>query len=148
MPSTHTEFAVGDGYLTELTTLYDGLQRTELWKKVGTSCFCAAGFVSLAFSALGRRVQILPCYAVAVKDEAKFALGYKNLINAPGQVDGHVVCLVDDRILVDFGLRNVQRYFSADFPAAAACQVDPMSPFPTELVLRDMDSRLSGAMIG
>ena len=137
MPNAYTEFAVGEEYSTELTMLYDGLQQTELWKKIGSSCFCAAGFISLAFAALGRQVRILPCYAVAIKDEAKFALGYKNLTSAPGQVDGHVVGLVDERILVDFGLRNVQRYFSPDFPAAAACEVDRWNLFPNELVLRD-----------
>jgi len=115
--------------------LLAGLQQTELWGRIKGSCFCAAGCVSLAFAALGRQVRVLPCYAVATKDERKFALGYKNLVAAQGQVDGHVVCLVDEKILIDFGLRNVQRYFCPEFPEAIACEVDPSNIFPTELAL-------------
>jgi len=128
-------FAVREDYQQILTQVYAGLQETRLWSRVSGSCFCAAGFVSLVFNALGLRSRILPCYAVVIKDDMNFLVGYKNVIAAPGQVDGHVVCLIDNTILVDFGLKNVQRYAWPDFPDAVACEINPDNMFPGQLVL-------------
>lgn len=129
-------FLVRESYFYILNRLYAGLQQTDLWKRVSGSCFCAAGFVSLAFAALGHLTRVLPCYAVALKDSGSFTLGNKNSYVARGQVDGHVVCLVDETVLVDFGLGNLCRneHFR-DFPNAIAYEVNSNHIFPNEIVL-------------
>lgn len=135
MQKLKPRFAVPEEYAKVLARLYKQVQRTELWGQLNGSCFCMAGLVSRAFEDLGRKVEVLPCYAIAVRDESYFLLGYKNIVKTPRQVDGHVVCLVDENILVDFGLKNIQRYGWPDFHAAVACETSPGRLFPTELCL-------------
>jgi hypothetical protein len=129
-------FLVQGNYSHLLNRLYAGLRQTDLWERVRGSCFCTAGFVSLAMTALGHLTRVLPCYAVALKDGALFALGNKDSHVAPGQIDGHVVCLVDETILVDFGLGNLCRDKDFhDFPNAIAYEVNSIKIFPNEIVL-------------
>lgn len=128
-------FRVSDDYLSILDAVYAAVQRTELWESVRGSCFCLAGFVRRVFAAQGRDAVVLPCYAECHNDDRRFLLGYNRMSCAPEQVDGHVVTLVDHTILVDFGLRNVQRYAWPDFPGAVAIEVPAGKPFPTELVV-------------
>jgi hypothetical protein len=128
-------FSVSDDYWPILNVLYAGVQRTALWERLRGSCFCAAGFVAMAFTALGRQARVLPCYADVDRDNSHFLLGYPRQSCAPEQVDAHVVTLVDERVLVDFGLRNVQRYAWPDFPGAVALNVAPGAVFPAELVI-------------
>ena len=87
----------------------------------------------MAFTKMGRSAQILPCYAVIHSNGDNFLLGYKKGTSSSKQVDGHVVCLIDKKILVDFGLMNVKRYGWEGFPLAVATDVDPANIFPTEL---------------
>jgi len=135
-------FFVREDYKQILNQLYAGLQHTELWKKVCGSCFCTAGFISLAFTDLGHRVRVLPCYAVALKERGVFTLGYKDSNVASGQVDGHAVCLIDETILVDFGLGNIRRHaYFTDFPNAMAYSVNSNNIFPHETTL-DEDKRI------
>ena len=133
---------VPEDYQQILNQLYTGLIQTELWGKVRGSCFCAAGFVSLALTDLGNRTRVLPCYAIALKNGGVLALGNKDSHVGNGMVDGHVVCLINETIIVDFGLSNIRLddYFS-DFPIAVAYKVTGDVYFPCEIVL-DEDKRI------
>lgn len=134
MKELSTEFAVSEEYRQILLGIYTRLLQTRLWGKVCSSCFCMAGFLCMAFTDMGRIAEVLPCYAVASKGEENFLYGYKDIVSAPSQVDGHVVCLVDETIIVDFGLLNLQRYGWPDFPGAVAFEVDFDNIFPCGLI--------------
>lgn len=128
-------FPVANCYAGALSELHVGLRQTGLWATVGNSCFIAAGFVQQAFSSLGRRARIVPCYALAARDNTGLLVGYKS--QKPGQGEGHVACLVDDKILVDFCLNGLHRFGWTDFPSVAACEIGSRSNFPAELALDD-----------
>ena len=91
----------------------------------------------MAFTKMGRSAQVLPCYAVIHSNGDNFLLGYKNVISSSRQVDGHVVCLIDKTILVDFGLTNVRLYGRGleGFPLAVATNVKHTNIFPTEMAI-------------
>ena len=94
-----------------------------------------AGFLQLVFTELGRQARVHPCYAVAVDHAQGYALGYKQLTCAAGQVDGHVICVVDHKLILDFGATNIRKYFIPDFPIAIATQVHNGVLFPAEIDL-------------
>ena len=118
-----------------LVALCNSVQKTQLWPQVKSSCFCMAGFLQLVFTAMGREARVEPCYAVAIDHDKAFALGYKSLTTSANQVDGHVVCVVDNNLLLDFGATNIRKYFIPDFPIAIATQVRNETLFPAELHL-------------
>lgn len=113
--------AVDEVYQPVLKKLLEGVQATSLWKTVQGSCFTLAGFVALALQEQGHVVELIPCTGMAIEDQrAMFRLGYKGLTVKESEFDGHVACLVDQRIWVDFGLTNVHRHGFTDFPIALA----------------------------
>ena len=127
--------AVDETERATLVSLCNAVQKTQLWPQAKSSCFCMAGFLQLVFTELGRQASVEPCYAIAVDHDKGFALGYKQLTCAAGQVDGHVICVVDHKLLLDFGAANIRKYFIPDFPIAIATQVNNGTPLPKELDL-------------
>ena len=49
-----------------------------------------------------------------------FYIGYQGFAHQ-GQKEGHVICLVEDKYLIDFGLGNLRKHYAADFRPALAC---------------------------
>jgi len=127
--------AVDETERAALVSLCNAVQKTQLWPQAKSSCFCMAGFLRLVFAELGRQATVEPCYAVAVDHDKGFALGYKQLTCAAGQVEGHVVCVVDHKLLLDFGATNIRKYFIPDFPIAIATQLRNDALFPAEIDL-------------
>ena len=80
--------AVDETERVTLVSLCNAVQKTQLWPQAKSSCFCMAGFLQLVFTEWGRQASVEPCYAVAVDHDKRFALGYKQLTCAAGQVDG------------------------------------------------------------
>ena len=111
-------FLVDDPLQTLLTKLIDGVQRTPSWDRLRYSCFVMAGFVQRAFLDMGHRAEIFPCTGLAIYKQQPFKLGFPGIKKTESQLDGHVACLVNETILIDFGLGNVSRYGFREYPIA------------------------------
>jgi hypothetical protein len=129
-----------DRYRTLLTGVFDDLGLAGNIHKYGKSCFVMAGLVAKILESEGIESRIHACYAVVRRDEQLFTLGFRDAIAGSDQLDGHVVCVAEQRILVDFGLGNVRRYGWPDFWHAIACEIQPGKTFPVSLVLSESDS--------
>jgi DNA-binding MarR family transcriptional regulator len=90
----------------------------------GSSCFLMASLVKRAAESYGYQARIHSCYVEICRDDNKFMLGAQGFAK-PGQIDGHAVCIIDERIIVDFGLGNVRRGYRRDFLWAIACLYQP-----------------------
>lgn len=90
----------------------------------GAVCFLMASLVRRAALAHGRRAHIASCRVTVECTDAVFHLGAPGY-GRPGQIEGHAVCIVDDALLIDFGLGNVRRNFRRDFCWGVACDYRP-----------------------
>jgi hypothetical protein len=90
----------------------------------GASCYLMASLLSRALQLEGHRTRVQAGYVELVKDERHFTLGGKGLAQ-PGQIDGHAFCVVDDGLLLDFGLGSARRSFRRDMFWAIAVPYQP-----------------------
>ncbi len=86
-------------------------------------CSMMATLVAQAMQAEGHRTQVLMGCFHAELDGKPFRMG-RGGHEVPGKLDGHVFCVVEGRVLVDFGLGNVRRHFRRDYPWALAVDCD------------------------
>lgn len=87
----------------------------------GAACFLMASLVARVASGYGYRARVASCYVEIAKGEGRYMLGAEGFAK-PGQIDGHAVCILEESMLVDFGLGNVRRGYRRDFPWAIACE--------------------------
>ncbi|MDB5934139.1 MAG: hypothetical protein JWQ01_1483 [Massilia sp.] len=87
----------------------------------GSVCFLMASVVARVATGYGYRARVASCHVEILRPEGGgFRLGAQGSAG-PGQVDGHAVCILEESVLVDFGLGNVRRAYRRDFPWAIAC---------------------------
>jgi hypothetical protein len=86
----------------------------------GSACFLMASLVARVATAYGYRAHVASCYAEIAKGNSRYLLGAEGFAK-PGQIDGHAVCILEDSLMIDFGLGNVRRGYRRDFPWAIAC---------------------------
>lgn len=87
----------------------------------GAACFLMSSIVARVAAGYGYRARVASCYVEIAKGEGRYMLGAEGFAK-PGQIDGHAVCILDESMLIDFGLGNVRRGYRRDFPWAIACQ--------------------------
>jgi hypothetical protein len=113
----------GDATLGELVrALYDRVYDLG-WlylHNFGGACFLMASLMHRLVELHGRRARIASCYVKVQKDDSIYRLGAQGYAK-PGQVDGHAVCIVDEAVIVDFGLGNVRKGYRRDFHWGVAC---------------------------
>lgn len=90
----------------------------------GAACFLMASLVARVAAGHGYRARVASCYVEIAHGERRYLLGAQGYAK-PGQIDGHAVCIVEERMLVDFGLGNARRSYRSDFPWALACDFRP-----------------------
>jgi hypothetical protein len=90
----------------------------------GSACFMMASLVKGVAQAHGHGARVEIGYVKMGPRESVFLLGGKGYAQ-PGQVDGHAVCIIDDAVLVDFGLGSARRFYRKDFPWAIAADYRP-----------------------
>ena len=90
----------------------------------GAVCFLMASLVARVATARGYRARVASCYVEIAHGEGRFLLGGQGFAK-PGQIDGHAVCIVEECMLVDFGLGNARRNYRRDFPWALARGLEP-----------------------
>jgi hypothetical protein len=90
----------------------------------GAACFLMASLVARVATAHGYRARIESCYVEIAQGDSRYLLGAEGYAK-PGQIDGHAVCILEECMLVDFGLGNARRNYRRDFPWALACGYQP-----------------------
>jgi hypothetical protein len=86
----------------------------------GAVCFLMASLVRRAAIAYGFKARVQSCHVHVNKGGQVFVLGSPGYA-APGQIEGHAVCIVDEAVLVDFGLGGLRRNYRRDFYWGLAC---------------------------
>jgi hypothetical protein len=122
----------------------------------GAVCFLMASLVKRVAIGYGHQARIASCYVEIANGEQRYMLGAEGFAG-PGQIDGHAVCIVDEALIIDFGLGNVRKGYRRDFPWAVACAFQPqgallggiaLSTGETVLWKNDWQSPDSDAEIG
>jgi hypothetical protein len=80
----------------------------------GSACFLMASLVCRLAQLHGRSARVASCYVEILGGDVRYMLGAEGYAK-PGQIDGHAVCIIDESVLVDFGLGNVRKGYRRDF---------------------------------
>jgi len=100
----------------------------------GGICFLMASLVRHAAIAYGHQARVVSGYVEIASATHNFKLGGKGFA-APGQIEGHAMCVIDEALIVDFGLGNARRSYRRDFYWALACPYRPQGGVLGEIVL-------------
>ncbi len=80
----------------------------------GGACFLMSSLVCRVAQAYGFKARVESCHVEIKGNGVNFNLGSPGYAK-PGQIEGHAVCIIDEALLVDFGLGNVRRNYRRDF---------------------------------
>lgn len=97
----------------------------------GAVCFLMASLVKRVARAHGYDARVESGHVEITAPDVHFSLGGKGYAK-PGQIDGHAMCVINDRLILDFGLGNVRKGYRRDFPWALGCEYQPR---PAENIL-------------
>jgi hypothetical protein len=84
----------------------------------GSACFLMASIVRRLAEAHGHSARIASCYVEISGGANRYLLGAQGFAKQ-GQIDGHAVCVIDDKVIIDFGLGNIRKNYRRDFPWGA-----------------------------
>lgn len=90
----------------------------------GSMCFLIASLVRRVATSYGYDARIESGYAEIIGNGHHFSLGEKGFA-APGQVEGHAMCVINEKLILDFGLGNVRKHYRRSFPWALGCDYRP-----------------------
>ncbi|MDN4053589.1 hypothetical protein QPK32_10910 [Massilia sp. YIM B02763] len=88
----------------------------------GSACFLVASLVHRLAGLHGHRARIVSGQVEILNQGNAFMLGAPGYAK-PGQIDGHAVCVIDDALMLDFGLGNVRKSYRRDFYWGAIADV-------------------------
>lgn len=96
------------------------------WLYTDTSasiCCLMAHLVGRAAASYGYRSEIKSGYVEVLQPSGhRYLLGAEGS-STPGQIDGHAFCVIDERLVADFGLGNLRRKHRGEFYWALACDL-------------------------
>lgn len=115
-----------------LQGIYSDFEYLHFFRDYGTYCVAITNLLCNALENKGYYARPFVCIDEINKDQNQFWLGAPGFAK-PGQLDGHVVCLLEERYLIDFGLGNVRRYFDNDFLHAIAVECNINLPIYASL---------------
>ena len=104
----------------DLSRIADDFDILGFFHHFGSSCFAMSALLAQILTAKGYKARVQGCYAEIRQGNGVFYIGYQGFAHQ-GQKEGHVVCLVDDKYLLDFGLGTLKKHYAADFKPALAC---------------------------
>ena len=85
----------------------------------GSVCFLMASLVARVAQRYGHTARIVSGYVEVASPRGQFLLGGRGTAG-PGQIDGHAMCVIDEALILDFGLGNLRRAYRRDFFWAVA----------------------------
>ncbi|MBI3726869.1 MAG: hypothetical protein HY254_00890 [Burkholderiales bacterium] len=104
----------------DLSRIADDFDILGFFHHFGSSCFAMSALLAQILTAKGYKARVQGCYAEIRQGNEVFYVGYQGFAHQ-GQKEGHVVCLVEDKYLIDFGLGTLKKHYAADFKPALAC---------------------------
>lgn len=90
----------------------------------GAACFFMSSLVRRVASAYGYQARIEVGYVDITAPNVEYHLGAKGYAQ-PGQIEGHGMCVINDKLILDFGLGNVRKGYRRDFYWALGCEYQP-----------------------
>lgn len=106
----------------ELRQIADDFQFLEFFDKYGSCCFAISAMLAHILEEKGYSARVQGCYAEIRQNNGIFYLGYKGFVR-DRQREGHAVCIINEKYLVDFGLGALRKYFASDFSQALASEI-------------------------
>jgi hypothetical protein len=88
----------------------------------GSICFLMASLLQRIATAHGYEARIASCHVEVAAPGISYRLGSPGMAK-PGQVDGHACVVIEERMMLDFGLGNVRKGYRRDFPWGVACDL-------------------------
>lgn len=85
----------------------------------GSACFLMASLVRRIALEHGYDARIVSCHVEISAPGIDFKLGAPGMAQ-PGQIDGHAAVVLNDKVVIDFGLGNVRKGYRRDFAWGAA----------------------------
>lgn len=80
----------------------------------GSACFLVSSLAKRLAELHGRRARIVSGLVELENQGKAFLLGGPGYAK-PGQIDGHAACVIDDTLVLDFGMGNVRKSYRRDF---------------------------------
>lgn len=85
----------------------------------GSACFMMASLVHRVAVEHGYDARIVSCHVDISAPGVSYKLGAPGMAK-PGQIDGHAVVVLNDKVVIDFGLGNIRKGYRRDFAWGAA----------------------------
>lgn len=85
----------------------------------GSACFLIASLVQRIALEHGYDARIISCHVAIDAPGISYKLGAPGMAKA-GQIDGHAAVVINEKMIIDFGLGNVRKGYRRDFPWGAA----------------------------
>ncbi len=101
----------------DLSRIADDFDILGFFHHFGSSCFAMSAMLAQILTAKAYQAKVQGCYGEIRHGNEVFYIGYQGFSH-PGQKEGHVVCLVEDKYLIDFGLGTLRKRYATDFPPA------------------------------
>ena len=120
----------------DMDQLFTDFEYLGLFDEYGSCCLFINQLLLQSLRQKNYQVQLISCYALMEEQNQRFFLGHKDYIK-PGQLAGHVTCLVNQAFLVDFGLGNLHKCL-ATAPQAIAFQAQASDHLFGELYLSNL----------
>ncbi|MES2047613.1 MAG: hypothetical protein V4447_04375 [Pseudomonadota bacterium] len=108
----------------DIKQIYYDFKYLKFFDDYGASCFAMAGLLCKLLNEKGYSARVQGCHSLIQKPGFDFHLGGEGFAKKE-QIDGHVICIVDEAYLIDFGLGNVRKYFDELFFRCIACDLTP-----------------------
>lgn len=114
--------ALPDQLRDALVSLVADLPGLKVLPTYSSYSYLVASLIMTLLAARGFSIRLFDCSATINGRGLEFRLGRGPAL--PGQIDGHLTCIVDDHSLVDFGLGSVTRGSPfPDLPQGVACRL-------------------------
>lgn len=117
---------LGETQAQLVRTVFDEFIDCDYLHVYGSCCVLMSSLLAEAFRQKGVSAKVVPsCVHISdTANQSEFLLGHQGIRGHIRQVDAHAVCVVDDALLVDFGMGSALRSYRPDLPWAIACPVD------------------------
>ena len=126
IPASHQD---ADALRTLAIELHEQFLSLGLFTDFGDMCLSISLALVLVFRHLGVAAVVKSCNLVIAHDWGAFLLGFEepNRKTPPGLIDAHVVCVAEDRLLLDFGLGQARKTWHVPVSDSAVALYTPNS---------------------
>ncbi len=114
MPNDYIHPSIKAPLLPVVNQLLEDLRYMGILKKYGSFCLFISSLVRDILRQQGFHAEITSCLVRIENQQQHFLLGDKKYA-APDQLATHVICIIDDSVLIDLGLGNVHKTFDPNF---------------------------------